>query len=123
MVCRNPSSSPPGFAAFGGGDLDAWAAEPTDNDRDGNATAPKPRADAADPTGNLSLTEVLAKLTARDAREVEQRTRRHRNFLTDGVVPQVAAGLVAAAEAQPDNIFEFLAEYLIRCVRGVCAVE
>ncbi|CAN0548558.1 unnamed protein product, partial [Ectocarpus sp. 8 AP-2014] len=58
----------------------------------------------------------LAKLTARDAKEVETRTRRHRNFLTEGVVPQVAAGLVAAAEAQPENVFEFLANYLIRSV-------
>ncbi len=71
-------------------------------------------ADDQHPLGDLSLTEVMAKLTARDAREVELRTRRHRNFLTNGVVPQVAAGLVAAAEARPENIFEFLAEYLIR---------
>ncbi|CBJ32377.1 conserved unknown protein [Ectocarpus siliculosus] len=63
---------------------------------------------------DLNLSEVLAKLTARDAKEVEMRTRRHRNFLTEGVVPQVAAGLVAAAEAQPENVFEFLANYLIR---------
>ncbi|CAN0450481.1 unnamed protein product [Ectocarpus sp. 12 AP-2014] len=64
-------------------------------------------------TDDLNLSEVLAKLTARDAKEVETRTRRHRNFLTEGVVPQVAAGLVAAAEAQPENVFEFLANYLI----------
>lgn len=61
-----------------------------------------------------SLTEVLAKLSVRDSKEVEARTQRHRKFLTDGVVPQVAAGLVAAAEARPEDPFEFLAEYLIR---------
>lgn len=70
-------------------------------------------------TDDLNLSEVLAKLTVRDAKEVETRTRRHRNFLTEGVVPQVAAGLVAAAEAQPENVFEFLANYLIRSVSAI----
>lgn len=106
-------------AAFGGADLDAWAMGPAGDSSDNNADISKLRTADDGSANHLSLAEVLAKLTARDAREVEQRTRRHRNFLTDGVVPQVAAGLVAAAEAQPDNVFEFLAEYLIRCVR-VC---
>ena len=70
------------------------------------------------PDGGLSLTEVLAKLTAKDAKEVETRTRRHRKFLTSGVVPQVAAGLVAAAEARPGDPLEFLAAYLIRCEKS-----
>lgn len=61
---------------------------------------------------------VLAKLTARDAKEVESRTRRHRAYLTESVVPQIAAGLLAAAEVRPADPFEFLASYLIRCVRA-----
>eukprot|EP00904_Undaria_pinnatifida_P014095 jgi/Undpi1/9816/HiC_scaffold_27.g12270.m1 len=71
------------------------------------------------PDGGLSLTEVLAKLTAKDAKEVETRTRRHRKFLTSGVVPQVAAGLVAAAEARPGDPLEFLAAYLIRAGKNL----
>lgn len=89
------------------GDLDTTrSAEPAAARNDGNPEW----------IDGLNLSDVLAKLTARDAKEVETRTRRHRNFLTEGVVPQVAAGLVAAAEAQPENVFEFLANYLIRSV-------
>lgn len=91
-----------------------------DNDNDEAATSSKAFTtdDDAGLPDDTSLMEVLAKLSARDSKEVEARTRRHRHFLTDGVVPQVAAGLVAAAEAQPENIFEFLAEHLIRRVQG-----
>lgn len=63
---------------------------------------------------SLGLLEVLAKLTYRDAKEVETRTRRHRTFLTESVVPQVAAGLLAAAELRPADPFDFLAGHLIR---------
>lgn len=61
-----------------------------------------------------ALKDVMARLTKRDATEVEQRTHRHRAYLTEGVVPQIAAGLLAAAEIRPADPFEFLARYLIR---------
>lgn len=85
-----------------------------DVERENNAaSASRGDAGSALPDG-FSLTEVLSRLTVRDAQEVEMRTRRHRDFLTKGVVPQVAAGLVAAAEARPANVLEFLGDYLIR---------
>lgn len=58
--------------------------------------------------------EVLAQLSDTDAKEIETRTLRHRHFLTSGVVPYVAAGLVAAAEVRPADPFQFLADHLIR---------
>lgn len=95
----------------------------TENDRevangDGTNTVCAAHDAGSSSSNGFTLTEVLSKLTVRDAKEVETRTRRHRDFLTEGVVPQVAAGLVAAAEARAANIFEFLADHL---VRSVCA--
>ncbi|CAM9973173.1 unnamed protein product, partial [Hapterophycus canaliculatus] len=89
-----------------------------ENNQDANNAGENSTASASYDAGSSSsngftLAEVLSKLTVRDAKEVATRTRRHRSFLTEGVVPQVAAGLVAAAEARPANIFEFLADYLI----------
>lgn len=92
--------------------------EAHNNGDENNGTASASNDGGSSSSNGLSLAEVLSKLTARDAREVDSRTRRHRNFLTEGVVPQVAAGLVAAAEARPANIFEFLADYLVRFVRA-----
>lgn len=62
------------------------------------------------------------KLTEDDAREVGRRMGRHRNYLTESVVPQVAAGLLAAAELRPADLIDFLAEHLIRRVWDAIAV-
>lgn len=64
------------------------------------------------------LRDILARLTDEDSREVEQRTRRHRRYLTEMVVPELAVGLLAAAEARPVDPFEFLADHLIRYVQS-----
>lgn len=63
---------------------------------------------------DTALMTVLAKLTSRDAMEIDKRTRRHRSFLTNGVVPQIAAGLLAATEVKPADPIAFLADNLIR---------
>lgn len=102
------------FAAIADGE-GANAGTATSVEREIGGSKPPPPKHAPPVGGGLSLTEVLAKLTARDAKEVDTRTQRHRKFLTSGVVPQVAAGLVAAAEARPEDPLEFLAAYLIRC--------
>lgn len=91
-------------------DLTPWA-EPTEDGHGRSASTGESVGRSAD----LSLKEVMAKLTVRDAEDVEIRSRCHRSFLTAGVVPQVAAGLVAAAETRPEDPLEFLAAYLIRC--------
>lgn len=101
------------FAAATSGDGAHAGTTPTAEDNTGSLK-PSPTKKAALVGGDLSLTEVLEKLTARDSKEVETRTQRHRKFLTSGVVPQVAAGLVAAAKARPRDPLEFLAAYLIR---------
>ena len=100
------------FAAAADGGANTGTAASAKDDIGGSKPSPKQAAPVVG--GDLSLTEALAKLTDRDAQEVETRTQRHRKFLTSGVVPQVAAGLVAAAKVRPADPLEFLAAYLIR---------
>ena len=64
---------------------------------------------------DIELAGILGRLTTREAREVHLRTSRHRAYLTKMVVPQVAVGLLAAAEEYPSNTLDFLADHLIRC--------
>lgn len=77
----------------------------------------------SNPPRDDGLADVLVKLTEDDAREVGRRMSRHRNYLTESVVPQVAAGLLAAAELRPVDPIEFLAEHLIRRVWDAIVVH
>ncbi|CAN0280672.1 unnamed protein product, partial [Discosporangium mesarthrocarpum] len=58
--------------------------------------------------------DILSQLNERDAKDVGSRAKHCRQFVADNVMAQVAAGLLEAAEVQPSDTLDFLANYLIR---------